>query len=77
MPVQIAYPQIGVTFDVNLEQAISTRIKIFDYIATNKIPVGGSHFSHTGMGIIIKTQDGNYEFIKMEIVQSKHNLGTE
>ena len=61
MAVQIPYPEVAVS-DANIEMSIATRKKVLEYVAENKIPVGGSHIAFPAMGQIIKTLEGGYEF---------------
>ncbi|GHT12853.1 MBL fold metallo-hydrolase [Bacteroidia bacterium] len=61
MAIQMPLPNVAVTYDSNAEQAIASRKKILDYVAKNKIPVGGMHIIFPAIGDIKAAQKG-YEF---------------
>ena len=61
MAVQIPYPEVAVTYDVDSKMAIETRKKVLDYVSKHKIPVAGMHIAFPAIGNI--TKDGNgYSF---------------
>lgn len=66
MAIQMPYPQIAVTYDVNPKDAISARKEILEYVALNKIPIAGMHISYPGMGGIQQENKGGYRFIPFE-----------
>jgi glyoxylase-like metal-dependent hydrolase (beta-lactamase superfamily II) len=61
MAIQMPHPEIAVTYDVNPQQAIASRKKILDYVATNKRPVAGMHVAYPSIGNINAVEEG-YEF---------------
>jgi glyoxylase-like metal-dependent hydrolase (beta-lactamase superfamily II) len=61
MAIQIPLPEVSVTYDSDAKQAIESRKKLLDYVAKNKIPVGGMHILFPAIGNITATQKG-YEF---------------
>jgi glyoxylase-like metal-dependent hydrolase (beta-lactamase superfamily II) len=61
MSIQIPHPEVAVTYDVDPATAIESRKKILEYVAKNKIPVGGMHIAFPAIGHI-KGQPGSYEF---------------
>ncbi len=63
MAIQMPYPQIAVTYDINPEDAINSRKKVLEYVTTHKIPVGGMHIAYPGVGQIIKNSGTGYTFI--------------
>jgi glyoxylase-like metal-dependent hydrolase (beta-lactamase superfamily II) len=64
MAIQMPYPQVAVTYDVNPKDAIAYRKKILEYVEKNKIPVAGMHVAFPGIGIITKGElPGGYAFI--------------
>ena len=58
-PVQMPYPQVAVTFDVDAEQAVASRQKILDYIVKNNILVAGMHIAFPGMGSLKTNSEGS------------------
>lgn len=62
MAVQMSHPEIAVTYDIDPRQAIVSRKKIFDHVATNKIPIAGMHIPFPAVGRVEKTTDGKYSF---------------
>jgi glyoxylase-like metal-dependent hydrolase (beta-lactamase superfamily II) len=61
MAIQMPYPQVAVTYDVNPDMAIASRKKVLEYAAKNKIPIAGMHHAFPGMGKITKASIG-YSF---------------
>jgi Zn-dependent hydrolases, including glyoxylases len=61
MAVQMPYPKVSVTYDVNPEEAAETRLKILDYVVKNNTLVAGMHIAHPATGWIIKKGNG-FEF---------------
>jgi len=62
MAIQMPYPQVAMTYDTNTEMAISSRLKVLEYVTTNNIPVAGMHTAFPGMGKITKASDEGYSF---------------
>ena len=58
MAIQMTYPQVAVTYDVNPDMAIASRKKTLQYAAKKKIPVAGMHNAFPGMGKITKASTG-------------------
>jgi glyoxylase-like metal-dependent hydrolase (beta-lactamase superfamily II) len=65
MPVQMPYPQLAVTYDVAPEQAITSRLKILEYVSKNNIPIAGMHIAFPGMGHVKVNSEGGYMFIPL------------
>ena len=61
-PVQIAYPRIAVTYDVDPAKAIKSRESILQYVADNKMEIAGMHVEYPGMGKVSKDKSGGYIF---------------
>ncbi|GHT72811.1 MBL fold metallo-hydrolase [Bacteroidia bacterium] len=61
MTIQMPVPDVAVTYDSDAKQAIASRKKILNYVAKNKIPVGGMHIIFPAIGDVKATQKG-YEF---------------
>lgn len=56
--LQFTHPEWSLTFDINPEQAIKSRQKILDEVATDKIRIGGMHLSFPGLGHVEKSASG-------------------
>ncbi|MDR0864008.1 MAG: MBL fold metallo-hydrolase [Candidatus Symbiothrix sp.] len=63
MAIQMPYPQVAVTYDVNPEEAVQSREVILKYVAENKIPIAGMHIAYPAVGEIKKICGKGYEFI--------------
>lgn len=57
-PIQFAQPQATVPFDIDPEQAITTRRRIFDMVATDRLEVAGSHIDFPSFGHLEAADDG-------------------
>ena len=66
LPVQMLYPQLAVIYDVNTEQAISSRKKVLEYVSKNNIPIAGMHIAFPGMGNIKANSEGGYIFTPLQ-----------
>ncbi len=62
MAIQITYPQVAMTYDVNPDMAIASRKKVLEYVAQNNIPIAGMHIAFPGMGKIAKASAGGYSY---------------
>jgi len=62
MAIQIPYPEVAVTYDVNPTKAIESRQRILQYVTDNKIDVAGMHIQFPGIGNIRKNKSNEYIF---------------
>ena len=62
---QFAHPEWAIAFDVDQQQAISTRKKIFDMIATDRLLVAGSHLPFPGFGHLATASTG-YDYAPVD-----------
>lgn len=62
LKVQMADPNMAVTFDSNPREAIETRKKVFKDISKNRTRVAGMHIPFPGVGTVKETTGGAYEF---------------
>ncbi|MDR2389795.1 MAG: MBL fold metallo-hydrolase [Tannerellaceae bacterium] len=63
MAIQMPYPQVAVSYDVNPKDAVAYRKKILEYVEKNKIPVAGMHIAFPGIGTVTKDKtSGGYRF---------------
>ncbi len=65
LAIQMPYPQVALTYDVNPELAIATRAAVLDYVSKNNIPIAGMHIQFPGMGMIKKVDKG-YSFTPLQ-----------
>lgn len=63
MALQMQYPEIAVTYDVDPKLAIKSRKQIMKYVATHKIPIAGMHIPYPGIGNVEFSEQGGYVFI--------------
>jgi glyoxylase-like metal-dependent hydrolase (beta-lactamase superfamily II) len=62
MALQMPYPQVAVTYDVNPDDAIAARKQVLEYVSAHKIPIAGMHIAFPAMGTISKGKAGGYLF---------------
>jgi len=60
--VQFSRPGVGLGFDIDGNQAIATRRRIFDMVATDRLAVAGMHLDFPCFGHVTKAAEG-YAFI--------------
>jgi glyoxylase-like metal-dependent hydrolase (beta-lactamase superfamily II) len=60
--VQFARPEAGMGFDIDGAQAIATRQRIMDMVATDRLLVSGMHLDFPAFGHVARAGDG-YAFI--------------
>jgi beta-glucosidase len=60
MAIQMPYPQVAVTYDVNPADAIKSRKEILEYVANNNIPIAGMHVKFPGMGKVKSDGQSGY-----------------
>lgn len=58
LSVQMPHPEAFLVFDTDGSAAVATRKVVLDYVAQNKIPVGGMHLPLPGFGTIAKQGQG-------------------
>ncbi|GHV58229.1 MBL fold metallo-hydrolase [Bacteroidia bacterium] len=63
MAIQMPYPQVAVTYDVNPEEAVRSREATLKYVSENNIPVAGMHIAYPGIGMIKPAFGNGYDFI--------------
>lgn len=63
MALQMPYPQVSVTYDVDPEMAMESRKKVLEYAEKNKLPIAGMHIAFPSMGTVTKNVAGSgYRF---------------
>ena len=56
--LQFPMPEVCANFDMNKEEAVEIRRKIFASVAAEKIPVAGAHLPFPAIGRVSKSKDG-------------------
>ena len=49
-PIQMPYPEISVTYDVDPKMAAESRKKVLEFVTANKVPVAGMHIAFPAIG---------------------------
>ncbi|MCD8072109.1 MAG: MBL fold metallo-hydrolase [Alistipes sp.] len=65
MAVQMPHPEVAITYDIDPEEAVKSRLGLLRYISDNNIPVAGIHIPYPGMGEISEEGSG-YRFTPFE-----------
>ncbi|KAA0909677.1 MBL fold metallo-hydrolase [Aquicoccus porphyridii] len=60
--VQIARPDVGLAFDVDVDLARKTRHRILDRISADRLAIGGMHLEFPGFGHVVRNGSG-YEYV--------------
>jgi glyoxylase-like metal-dependent hydrolase (beta-lactamase superfamily II) len=60
-------PKIEFVYDMDSKQAVATRLKVWDMLATDKIPFIGFHFPWPGLGNLAKTGNESYRYFATPI----------
>jgi glyoxylase-like metal-dependent hydrolase (beta-lactamase superfamily II) len=60
--LQFAEPDRSITFDLDPPQAITTRKKVMDMAATDRLMIAGTHIAFPGVGHVVKAGTG-YAFV--------------
>ncbi len=60
--LQFARPEFAIAFDVDPAQAVATRKRVLDMVATDRILVAGSHLEFPGVGYVERRGDA-YAFV--------------
>ena len=69
-PILFTHPRLEVNFDTDSKQGVASRVKLFDMLAADKIPLSVFHMPWPGMGNLAKTADGyRYVPVPMQVVQ--------
>lgn len=63
--VQFAHPEVSIDFDVNPEQAIATRQRVFENAAKQRLWVAGAHLPFPGLGHV-RTEQAGYAWVPLE-----------
>ena len=66
--VQFARPDVSLVFDVNPEQSVVTRYKVFNLAAKHKWLVAGAHLPYPGIGHVRSNGDGTYAWLPIPLI---------
>ena len=61
------HPKIEVGFDTDSKQCVDSRIRLFDMLAAQRIPLLVFHMPWPGLGQLAKRADG-YHHVPMQLV---------
>ncbi|MGV8921452.1 MAG: MBL fold metallo-hydrolase [Pseudomonas sp.] len=65
LAVQFDHPEVSISFDVNAQQAIDSRAKVFSQVADDKIWAAAAHLPFPGIGHIGKI-DKHFQWVPVE-----------
>ncbi len=57
-PIQFAHPEATLMFDLDQDAAAASRKRVFDWVATDRIRVGGAHLDLPGFGFVVRRGSG-------------------
>lgn len=60
--LQLSYPTVSISYDVDDERAVKTRREVLDYVCANGLTVGGMHVVYPAIGRVSREGDGSYRF---------------
>lgn len=66
MAIQMPYPEVALTYDVDPETAVQTRKKILEFVDAHGIPVVGMHVPYPAGGTVKSNSAGGYVFTPAE-----------
>ncbi len=62
MAIQMPVPTVALTYDVDPEAAVASRMQVLRHVSDKRIPVAGMHIPAPGMGSVSASPDGGYAF---------------
>lgn len=57
-PIQMRYPKVAVTYDIDSNLAIEARTQLLKYIVDNEAQIAGSHIPFPSIGFVAAAKDG-------------------
>lgn len=66
LAVQMPYPQVSVTYDVDPVMARESRLAVLKYVAGKQLPVAGMHIPASGMGMVQAKPAGGYRLAPLK-----------
>jgi glyoxylase-like metal-dependent hydrolase (beta-lactamase superfamily II) len=64
--VQIPYPEVAAVYDLNPQQASSSRKEVLEYVAKNNVFVAGMHIAYPSIGAVREEKAGKYQFLPLQ-----------
>jgi glyoxylase-like metal-dependent hydrolase (beta-lactamase superfamily II) len=64
--LQMEYPRAEFARDTDPKQGAATRVRVFDMVASRKIPIIAYHFPWPGIGHVAKTDD-HYRYVPIQM----------
>ena len=62
MAIQMPYPEVAVTYDVDPAKAVENRQQLLKYLSDNKIQIAGMHIQFPAIGDVKKNKSNGYDF---------------
>lgn len=62
MAIQMPYPEVAVTYDVDPKKAVESRLQLLKYLSENNIRIAGMHIPFPAIGTIKKNTSHGYDF---------------
>lgn len=62
MAIQMPYPEVAVTYDVDPVKATESRQRLLKYVADQKIRIAGMHIQYPAIGDVKENPSGGYQF---------------
>jgi glyoxylase-like metal-dependent hydrolase (beta-lactamase superfamily II) len=62
MAIQMPYPQVAVTYDIDPVQAVASRVATLEYVAEHNILVAGMHMAYPAIGRVGANGKTGYRF---------------
>lgn len=62
MAIQMPYPEVAVSYDLNPETAVKSRLAALEFASKNNIPVAGMHLPYPAIGTVKANGKGGYTF---------------
>jgi glyoxylase-like metal-dependent hydrolase (beta-lactamase superfamily II) len=62
MAIQMPFPEVAVTYDVDPKKAVESRLKLLKYLSDNNIRIAGMHIQFPAIGNVKKNKSNGYEF---------------
>ncbi|MDR2414114.1 MAG: MBL fold metallo-hydrolase [Odoribacteraceae bacterium] len=63
MAIQMPYPGVAVTYDVDPARAVTSREEILSFVSRERLLVAGMHVAYPGIGRIEEVSPGSYRFL--------------
>lgn len=62
MAIQMPYPEVAVTYDVDPVKAVEYRRQLLDYVSENNIRIAGMHIQFPAVGTVKKNKSNGFDF---------------